>query len=127
MALAVKNPPANAGDVRDAHSIPGLGRSPGGGHSNPLQCSCLEKPCGQRSLAGYSPQGHQESDMTEVPLHACKHASQELEAQKGGQAMAERIKNTAAIPSHLTAASPSHSGLALPMPGSPNSDPCAHF
>ena len=41
--------------------------------------------------------------------------------------MAERIKNTAAIPSHLTAASPSHSGLALPMPGSPNSDPCAHF
>ena len=38
----LKNLPVNAGDVRDADSIPGLGRSPGGGHSNPLQSSCLE-------------------------------------------------------------------------------------
>jgi len=38
----VKNLPANARDVRDAGSIPGLGRSPGGVHSNPLQYSCLE-------------------------------------------------------------------------------------
>ena len=44
MALVVKNPPANAGDVRDRGSIPGLGRSPGGGHGNPLQYSCLENP-----------------------------------------------------------------------------------
>ena len=40
----VKNPPANAGDVRDADSIPGLGRSPRGGHGNPLQYFCLENP-----------------------------------------------------------------------------------
>ena len=40
----VKNLPANAGDVRDAGSIPGLGRSPGGGHGNQLQYSCLENP-----------------------------------------------------------------------------------
>ena len=40
----VKNPPANAGDVTDVSSIPGLGRYPGGGHSNPLQHSCLENP-----------------------------------------------------------------------------------
>ena len=40
----VKNLPANAGDVRDAGSIPGLGRSPGGGHGNPFQNSCLENP-----------------------------------------------------------------------------------
>ena len=40
----VKNPLANAGDVRDEGSIPGLRRSPGGGHSNPLQYSCLENP-----------------------------------------------------------------------------------
>ena len=40
----VKNPPANAGDVRDVGSIPGSGRSPGGGHANPLQYSCLENP-----------------------------------------------------------------------------------
>ena len=42
--LVVKNPPANAGDVRDLSLIPGLGRSPGGGHGNPLQYSCLENP-----------------------------------------------------------------------------------
>ena len=40
----VKSPPANARDIRDAGSIPGLGRSPGGGHGNPLQYSCLENP-----------------------------------------------------------------------------------
>ena len=42
--LVVKNLPANAGDTRDAGSIPGSGRSPGGGHGNPLQCSGLENP-----------------------------------------------------------------------------------
>ena len=40
----LKNLPANAGDIRDAGSIPGLGRFPGGGHGNPLQYSCLENP-----------------------------------------------------------------------------------
>ena len=40
----VKNSPANAGDIRDVGSIPGTGRSPGGGHSNPPQYSCLENP-----------------------------------------------------------------------------------
>ena len=44
VALEVKNPPANAGDIRDVGSIPGMGRSPGGGHGNPLQYSCLENP-----------------------------------------------------------------------------------
>ena len=43
----VKNPPANAGDIRDMGLIPGLGRSPGGGHGNPLQYSCLENPTGR--------------------------------------------------------------------------------
>ena len=42
MALVVKNPPANAGDIGDAGWIAGSGRSPGGGHGNPLQCSWLE-------------------------------------------------------------------------------------
>ena len=40
----VKKPPANAGDIRDVGSIPGLGRSPGGGNGNLLQDSCLENP-----------------------------------------------------------------------------------
>ena len=52
-------------NVGDLGSIPGLGRSPGGGHDNPLQCTCLENPHGQRSLAGYSPWGCKESDSTE--------------------------------------------------------------
>ena len=44
MALVIKNPPANAGDVRDPGSIPGSGISPGEGNGNPLQYSCLENP-----------------------------------------------------------------------------------
>ena len=52
----------NTGDLG---LTPGLGRSPGGGHGNPLQCSCLENSHGQRSLVGYSPWGHQESDGTQ--------------------------------------------------------------
>ena len=52
-------------NVEDLGSILGLGGSPGGGHGNPPQCSCLENPHGQKSLAGYSPWGHKESDTTE--------------------------------------------------------------
>ena len=44
MVLVVRKPPANAGDIRDVGSVPGLGRSPGVGHGNPLWYSCLEKP-----------------------------------------------------------------------------------
>ena len=44
VALAVNSSPAKAGDTRDAGSIPGPGRSPGGGHGHPLQCSCLVNP-----------------------------------------------------------------------------------
>ena len=47
LALVIKKPPANAGDVRDAGLIPGLGRSPGGGHGSPLQYSCLGNSMGR--------------------------------------------------------------------------------
>ena len=57
-----KESACNAGDLG---LIPGLGRSPGGGHGNTLQYSCLDNPHGQRSLAGYNPWGPKESDMTE--------------------------------------------------------------
>ena len=63
----VKNPLGNARDVRDDGSIPGLERSTREGHDNPLQYSCLANPVDKRSLAGYSPCGRTESDMTEVP------------------------------------------------------------
>ena len=57
VALAGKNPPANAnaGDLRNAGSIPGSGRFPGGGHSNPLRYFLPGECYGQRSLAGHSP------------------------------------------------------------------------
>ena len=62
VALVVKSPPANAEDIREVGSIPGSGRSPGEGRGNPLQYSCLGNPTGWRSLVGYSPGGHKESD-----------------------------------------------------------------
>ena len=65
VVIVIKNPPANAGDIRDVGSIPGSERSPGGGHGNPVQYSCLENQHGQ-SLVGYSPYSHKESDMTKV-------------------------------------------------------------
>ena len=60
---AVKTLPANAGDARDLGWIPGLGRSPGGGHGHSLQCSCLENPMdrGQTTQAMVS----QRADMTQ--------------------------------------------------------------
>ena len=57
-----KESACNAGDLC---SIPGLGRSPGGGHDDPLQYSCLGNPHGQRSLASYSPWGCKELDRTD--------------------------------------------------------------
>ena len=57
-----KESACSAGDL---DSIPELGRSPRGGHGNPLQYSCLKNPHGQESMAAYSPWGHKESDMTE--------------------------------------------------------------
>ena len=61
----VKNMPAGEEAAGDTGTIPGWERSPGGGHGNPLQYSCLENLHGQRTLVGYSPQCHKELDMTE--------------------------------------------------------------
>ena len=66
----VTSPPANAGDIRDLGSIPGLERSPGGGHGNPFQCSSLENPHKQRRLVGYGPEGRKELNTTEATQHA---------------------------------------------------------
>ena len=55
----------SAHNVGDLGSPSGLGRSPGGGHDNPFQYSCLENPHCQRSLAGYSSWSRKESDVTE--------------------------------------------------------------
>ena len=71
-----KESACNAGDLG---SIPGLRRSPGGGHGNPLAVgsSCLENPHGQRNLVGYNPWGCKESDMTEG-LNTAQHSTQSV-------------------------------------------------
>ena len=66
--LIVQYLACNAGDPG---SILGLGRCPGEGNSSPLQCSCLEKSHGQRSLAGYGPWGRTESDTAERLTNPC--------------------------------------------------------
>ena len=63
MTLVVKNLFANAGDVRDMGSTPGLGISPRGGHGNPLQYSCLENSM-DRGAGGLQSIGHKELDVT---------------------------------------------------------------
>ena len=68
----VKNLSASAGEVRDTGSVPKLGRSPGGGHGNPFQYSCLKNPM-ERGAWWATVRGLSESDMTE---HASTHADQ---------------------------------------------------
>ena len=65
VVLVVKNPPAKAGDIRDAGLIPGSERSPGERHGNPLQCSCLENPM-DRGACWATVHGLAELDTTEV-------------------------------------------------------------
>ena len=64
--LGVKIPPAHAGDAGEAGSIPGLGRSLGGGHGNPLQDSCLENPMDRGTWWATVHGGHKDSDTTEM-------------------------------------------------------------
>ena len=64
-----KESACRAGDTRDTGSIPELERSPGEGHSNHSR-SLPRESCGRRTLAGYSPWGHKESDTTEATEHS---------------------------------------------------------
>ena len=65
VVLVVKIRSANAEDVRDVDSIPGLGRSPGGGHGNPLHYSCLDNPMDIGDWWALVHGGHKELDMAE--------------------------------------------------------------
>ena len=71
VALVIKNSPANAGDVKEASSIPELGRSPREGNGNPFQYSCLENPMDRRA---WQAMVHriEESDSTEATEHALR-------------------------------------------------------
>ena len=72
MVLVVKNPPANTEDLRDSGFIPGSGRSPGGGHGNPLQYPCLDNP---PDRGAWWAMGHRvaKSQKRLKRQHACTH------------------------------------------------------
>ena len=89
---AGKESACNAGDLG---SIPGLGRSPGEGHGNPLQHSCLESLHGQRSLVGYSPWILKELDMTEQLCTALFCLPTMLDARKDSGTCIHRVRTTA--------------------------------
>ena len=72
VAPVVKNPPTNTGDAKDKGSIPGSGRSSGGGKGNPLQYSCLENPM-DRGPWRVTVQWVAELDTIEATEHACVH------------------------------------------------------
>ena len=79
MALVVRNPPATAGDLRDAGLIHGSGRSPGGGHGNPLRFSCLENPMGR---GAWQPTVHKvaksQTQLKELRTHTNKARNKEV-------------------------------------------------
>ena len=69
VALEVKNPSAGAGDVRDAGSIPGSGRSPGEGNGNPLQYSCLENPMDREAWRATVHEVTKNQTLKQVSMH----------------------------------------------------------
>ena len=71
VALMVKTPAANAGVIREPGLIPGWGRSPGGGNSNPLWYSCLENPWMEEPGRLHNTQSHKELDPTEAMPYPC--------------------------------------------------------
>ena len=75
VVIVVKNPPANAGDIRDAGLIPGSGRSPGGGHGQPTPVFLPGESHGQRSLAA-TVRKVAEQDTREATEHTCMYANQ---------------------------------------------------
>ena len=74
MALAAENPPANVGDIRDVGLILGLKGSPGRGHGNPLQYSCLENPMARGAWQAAQYIGSQKSwtQLNQLSRHICK-------------------------------------------------------
>ena len=76
MALLVKKLPANAGDIRDAGSIPGSERSPGGGHGNPLQGSCLENLMDRGAWQATVHRVAQNwTQLKRLSMHSCMHTN----------------------------------------------------
>ena len=73
MALVVKNPPANAGDIKDVSSIPESGRSPGGGHGNPHQYSYLENPTDRGAWGIIHRVRNHQTQLKQLSMYTCRH------------------------------------------------------
>ena len=86
LPLMLKTLPASAGDVRDASSVSGSRRSPGGGHGNPLQDCCLETPMDSGARRATVHEGHKESDMTQHTCNKQKAFSNGLKSESGSVA-----------------------------------------
>ena len=82
----------------DLGSIPGLGRSPGGGHGNPLQDSCLENHHGQRSLVGCSPWVHKEWDVTKHSTAKHKNCIHSFAGSSAGKESTCNVGDLGSIP-----------------------------
>ena len=80
MALVVKNPPDNAGDIRDMGLIPGSGRFPAGGNSNPIHCSCLENPMDRGAWwATVHRVTKSQTELKQISMHTCTHIYKSFE------------------------------------------------
>ena len=96
VAVVIKNLPANAGDIRDIALIPGSGRSPGEGHGNPLQYSCLENPMDR---GAWWATGHRVAQsrtwLKQFTMHACQRCQKttwRLEERQGTNSSSQRPK-----------------------------------
>ena len=99
MVLVVKNPPVNAGDVRGVCLIAGLGRSPGGGNGNPLQCSCLENPMDRGAWwAIVHRVAKSQTQLKQLSTHTQAWASQVALVVQSPPANARDVRNTGLTP-----------------------------
>ena len=82
MMLVVKNPPADAGDIRDVGLILGSGRSPGGGHGNQLQYSCLENPMDRGAWLQFIGLQKGWTGLKWLSMHTCSQCSHNIRGLK---------------------------------------------
>ena len=104
VALVVRNPPANAGDMGDVGLIPGSGRSPGGGHSSPLQCSCWRVPWTEETGRLQSTGAHSCTRLKWFSTHLRTHALSSFRVK--GNSMENWKRNGQILLGHLAVMNP---------------------
>ena len=93
MMLVLKNPSANAGDIKEAGLIPGSARSPGGGHGNTLQYSCQENPMDKGTWrATVHRAAKSRTRLKRLSTHACRHAGARGGGDGGGSTSEKTLR-----------------------------------